>query len=197
MIDKNPYRTLHARMSPPGAAWDEGFVAGRAAATPRCDACDEPFDGQCAACRAEDDARHPQDEFDGAGCCPEEDGFLRAKARAAATSDQPEPCEKCRVARAASPDERLREAAERLLVAFAAEEDEHGFPFSFELRDAHRALVAATDRDKPGQRPWATDEDYAAEHAEKPKRNHAPWCEGGHGDTPCPATDRDKPETDT
>ena len=25
------------------------------------------------------------DEFDGAGCCPEEDGFLRAKARAAAT----------------------------------------------------------------------------------------------------------------
>ena len=27
MIDKNPYRTLHARMSPPGAAWDEGFVA--------------------------------------------------------------------------------------------------------------------------------------------------------------------------
>jgi hypothetical protein len=59
----------------------------------------------------------PQDEFDGAGCCPEEDGFLRAKARAAATPplhgtgycpqpcpecaaatpDPPEPCEKCRV----------------------------------------------------------------------------------------------------
>ena len=50
---------------------------------------------------------------------------------------------------AASPDERLREAVDRLLVAFAAEEDEHGFPFSFELRDAHRALVAAADRDKP------------------------------------------------
>lgn len=28
---RNPYRTLHARMSPPGAAWDEGFAAGRAA----------------------------------------------------------------------------------------------------------------------------------------------------------------------
>ena len=69
---------------------------------------------------------------------------------------------------AAAADERLREAAGRLLVAFAAEEDEHGFPFSFELRDAHRALVAAADRDKP-------------------QRNHAPWCEGGHGDTPCPA----------
>ena len=27
----NPYRTLHARMSPPGAAWDEGFAAGLAA----------------------------------------------------------------------------------------------------------------------------------------------------------------------
>ncbi len=34
MPDKNPYRALHARMSPPGAAWDEGFAAGRAAATP-------------------------------------------------------------------------------------------------------------------------------------------------------------------
>ena len=33
MIDKNPYRTLHARMSPHDAAWDEGFAAGRAAAT--------------------------------------------------------------------------------------------------------------------------------------------------------------------
>lgn len=31
---ENPYRTVHARMSPPGAAWDEGFAAGRAAATP-------------------------------------------------------------------------------------------------------------------------------------------------------------------
>lgn len=48
-----------------------------------------------------------------------------------------------------SPDERLREAVHRLLAAFAAEEDEHGFPFSFELRDAHRALVAAADREKP------------------------------------------------
>ena len=27
MTDKNPYRTLHARMSPPGAAWDEGFAS--------------------------------------------------------------------------------------------------------------------------------------------------------------------------
>ena len=45
-------------------------------------------------------------------------------------------------------DERLREAAGRLLVAFAAEEDEHGFPFSFELRDAHRALVAAAGREE-------------------------------------------------
>ena len=34
MTTENPYRTLHARMSPPGAAWDEGFAAGRAAATP-------------------------------------------------------------------------------------------------------------------------------------------------------------------
>lgn len=50
---------------------------------------------------------------------------------------------------AATPDERLREAVHRLLAAFAAEEDEHGFPFSFELRDAHRALVAAADREKP------------------------------------------------
>lgn len=31
MTTENPYRTLHARMSPPGAAWDEGFAAGRAA----------------------------------------------------------------------------------------------------------------------------------------------------------------------
>ncbi len=88
--DMNPYRYEGANLMS-RAAWDSGysvgFAAGRAAATPRCDACDEPFDGQCAACRAEDDARHPQDEFDGAGCCPEEDGFLRAKARAAATPD--------------------------------------------------------------------------------------------------------------
>ena len=28
MTDKNPYRTLHARMSPPAAAWDEGFLCG-------------------------------------------------------------------------------------------------------------------------------------------------------------------------
>ena len=28
---ENPYRTVHARMSPPGAAWDEGFAACRAA----------------------------------------------------------------------------------------------------------------------------------------------------------------------
>ena len=90
------------------------------------------------------------------------------------------------------------EAAERLLVAFAAEEDEHGFPFSFELRDAHRALVAATDRDKPGQRPWATDEDYAAEHAEKPECED---CGGDKCDEPCgepmDAAVAEKPETDT
>lgn len=43
MTDKNPYRTLHARMSPPGAAWDEGFAAGRAAATP--DPPDGPIPG--------------------------------------------------------------------------------------------------------------------------------------------------------
>lgn len=24
---ENPYRTVHARMSPPGAAWDEGFAS--------------------------------------------------------------------------------------------------------------------------------------------------------------------------
>ena len=44
---ENPYRTVHARMSPPGAAWDEGFAAGRAAATsdgwtPTSDAPDAP-----------------------------------------------------------------------------------------------------------------------------------------------------------
>ena len=78
---------------------------------------------------------------------------------------------------AASPDERLREAAGALVVAAACAVCEPG-PFhdnddhlQWKLADAitaTRAALAAADR-------------------EKPKRNHAPWCEGGHGDRPCPA----------
>lgn len=36
----------------------------------------------------------------------------------------------------------LEAAVRRLLAAFEAEEDEHGFPFNFELRAAHRDLLA-------------------------------------------------------
>jgi hypothetical protein len=41
----------------------------------------------------------------------------------------------------------LRAACGRLLRAYEAEETEHGFPFSFELRSAHRALKAHMDGD--------------------------------------------------
>lgn len=41
----------------------------------------------------------------------------------------------------------LRAACGRLLRAYEAEETEHGFPFSFELRSAHQALKAHMDED--------------------------------------------------
>jgi hypothetical protein len=46
--------------------------------------------------------------------------------------------EKAEAARA-----QLEEAVKALLREYDAEEDEHGFPFNFALRDAHRALRAA------------------------------------------------------
>jgi len=38
---------------------------------------------------------------------------------------------------------KFRDAARETLTQYAAEETEHGFPFNFALRDAHRALQAA------------------------------------------------------
>ena len=124
--------------------------------------------------------------------------YLAAAGRAAATPDPPDEaairadererlsarvyengwCPTCAATPApASPDERLREAAGALVVAAACAVCEPG-PFhdnddhlQWKLADAitaTRAALAAADR-------------------EKPKRNHAPWCEGGHGDRPCPA----------
>lgn len=36
----------------------------------------------------------------------------------------------------------MEDTGRRLIAAYAVEEKEHGFPFSFELRDAHRAFAA-------------------------------------------------------
>lgn len=36
----------------------------------------------------------------------------------------------------------LERICRRLLAAYRAEESEHGFPFSFELREAHRELAS-------------------------------------------------------
>ena len=176
MTDKNPYRTLHARMSPPGAAWDEGFAAGRAAATP------DPPEGETLALHLR---VHPD-----TWCVLRRDesvpvGRLRVDVSpsAAATPDPPNECPECgtelppryvheasgwfcggcarpvaRVA-AASPDERLREAAGALVVAAACAVCEPG-PFhdnddhlQWKLADAitaTRAALAAADRSRCG-----------------------------------------------
>jgi hypothetical protein len=39
--------------------------------------------------RAYVEAAEARDEFDGAGCCPEEDGYLRARARQETDADEP------------------------------------------------------------------------------------------------------------
>jgi hypothetical protein len=50
---------------------------------------------------------------------------------------------KARLEAVSRENERLREIGHELLAAYDEEEDEHGFPFNFRLRDAHRALRRA------------------------------------------------------
>lgn len=44
----------------------------------------------------------------------------------------------------------LEDACMALLAAYEDEEDERGFPFNFELREAHRRLAAVVHVEKKG-----------------------------------------------
>ena len=147
---ENPYRTVHARMSPPGAAWDEGFAAGRAAATP-----DPPTDERRPWPIAPDTVMPPRRQPVRWGSRADDppteihDDPGKTKAYLAGlAAGRTE-------AAAASPDERLREALRE--VVRQVEEYPALSPTGIMVRDdiagmvegTARAALAATDRDKP------------------------------------------------